>query len=179
MALGYDNGTAAWWDVTTGERRAFFDCGDTEAAHAVFSPDRRHFATGGLDGLMTLWDVATRQPRSISRAHRNALHDLLFTPDSRRLLASGTGRSDVMRFWDVETGRDVARCQACRDGTPTSASRRTGTPCSRPASRGRRCSGARPRLKKSRRKNKGRGPAESREKARQEEYPCEAALGLR
>jgi WD40 repeat protein len=108
MALGYGNGTAAWWDLASGERRAFFDCGYIEAAHAVFSPDRWHFATGGLDGLMTLWDVATRQPRFAERAYPNALHDLLFSPDSLRLLASGTSRNDVIKFWDVATGRDVA-----------------------------------------------------------------------
>jgi WD40 repeat protein len=108
MAVGYGNGTAAWWDLATGKRQEFFDCRYAEPAHAVFSPDGRHFATGGLDGLMTMWDVATRQPKPVGRAYRNALHDLLFSPDSRRLLASGTGRNDVIKLWDVETGRDVA-----------------------------------------------------------------------
>jgi WD40 repeat protein len=75
----------------------------------VFSPDGRHFATGGLDdGLVTLWDVATQQAKPIGRAYRNALHDLLFSPDSRRLLASGTSPKGLIKFWDVETGRDVA-----------------------------------------------------------------------
>ena len=107
-ALGYVDGTAAWWDLATGQRKEFFDCRYANAVHAVFSPDGRHFATGGLNGLMTLWDVATRQAKPIGRGHRNALHDLLFSPDSRRLLASGTGLTNVIKLWDVETGRDVA-----------------------------------------------------------------------
>ncbi len=108
LALGYNDGTAAWWDLATGTRRAFFECGYADAVHAVFSPDGRHFATGGINGLMTLWEVATRQAKPIGRGYRNGLHDLLFSPDSRRLLASGANPKDVMKFWDVETGQDVA-----------------------------------------------------------------------
>jgi WD40 repeat protein len=108
VAIGYGNGTAAWWDLATGKRRAFFDCRYASSVHAVFSQDGRHFATGGMDGLMTLWDVATRKAKPIGRGYRNALHDLLFSPDSRRLLASGTSPKDVVKLWDVETARDVA-----------------------------------------------------------------------
>jgi WD40 repeat protein/predicted Ser/Thr protein kinase len=108
VALGYGDGTAAWWDLATGQRQALFDCQYASAVHVAFSPDGRLFATGGLNGLMTLWDVPTRQAKPIGRGYRNALHDLVFSPDSRRLIASGTGPKDVMRLWDVETGRDVA-----------------------------------------------------------------------
>jgi WD40 repeat protein/predicted Ser/Thr protein kinase len=108
LELGYDDGTADWWDLATGRRRAFFECGYADMVHAAFSPDGRHFATGGIYGLMTLWDVATRQAKPIGRGHRNGLHDLLFSPDSRRLLASGTNPKGVMKLWDVETGQDVA-----------------------------------------------------------------------
>jgi eukaryotic-like serine/threonine-protein kinase len=108
LAHGYTDGTAAWWDLATGRRRASFECGFADSVHAVFSPDGRHFATGGIYGLTTLWEVATRQAKPIGRVYRNGLHDLLFSPDSRRLLASGTNPKEVMKFWDVETGQDVA-----------------------------------------------------------------------
>ncbi len=58
--------------------------------------------------MVTLWNVPARQPGPIGRGHRNALHDLLFSPDSRRLLASGTSPNEVIKLWDVETGREVA-----------------------------------------------------------------------
>ena len=109
LAIGYGNGTAAWWDLATGQRQAMFDCHDASAVHLAFSPDGRLFAAAGLEGgLVTVWDVATRQAKPIGRSYRNALHDLAFSPDSRRLIASGTSPKDVMKLWDVETGRDVA-----------------------------------------------------------------------
>ncbi len=109
LALGYTDGTAAWWDLATGKRKAFFPRQSPSYVHAVFSPDGRYFATaGGLDGLMTLWDTATRRARPIGHSYRNALHDLIFSPDSRRLIASGTSPREVIKFWDVETGRDLA-----------------------------------------------------------------------
>jgi WD40 repeat protein/predicted Ser/Thr protein kinase len=109
LAIGYTDGTAAWWDLATGKRTAFFDRQSPSFVHAVFSPDGRFFATGGgLDGLMTLWDTATRRATPIGRGYRNSLHDLLFSPDSRRLIASGTSPRAVIKFWDVETCRDVA-----------------------------------------------------------------------
>ncbi len=74
----------------------------------AFSPDGRLFATAGLNGLMTVWDVATRQARPIGRGYRNALHDVTFSPDSQRLIATGTSPKDLVKLWDVETGRDVA-----------------------------------------------------------------------
>jgi WD40 repeat protein len=74
----------------------------------AFSPDGRLFAAAGLNGLVTVWDVATRQPRPIGRGYRNAVHDVTFSPDSRRLLATGTSSKDPVKLWDVQTGRDVA-----------------------------------------------------------------------
>ena len=33
---------------------------------------------------------------------------MVFSPDGQRLIASETTPKDVMKLWDVETGRDVA-----------------------------------------------------------------------
>ncbi|MEK7677748.1 MAG: WD40 repeat domain-containing protein [Verrucomicrobiota bacterium] len=109
LAIGYGNGTAAWWDLATRQRQALFDCHDASAVHVAFSPDGRLFATAGMEGgLVTVWDAATRRAKPIGRSYRNALHDLAFSPDGQRLIASGTSPKDVMKLWDVETGRDVA-----------------------------------------------------------------------
>ena len=109
VALAYFvTGTAVWWDLKTGRRLHVFEYGSTGGAQAAFSPDGRWFATGGLDGALTVWDTATRSPRSIGRGYRNGLQALVFSPDSRRLVASGVSPKGLIKVWDVETGRDVA-----------------------------------------------------------------------
>lgn len=108
LAIGYVDGTAAWWDLATGQRQAFFDCHYSSGVQLAFSPDGRLFGTAGWNGLMTVWDVVTQQATPIGRGYRNAMHDVTFSPDSRRLIATGTSPKDLVKLWDVETGRDVA-----------------------------------------------------------------------
>jgi WD40 repeat protein len=109
LAIGYRDGTAAWWDLTTRQRQGLFDCQYASAVHVAFSPDKTRFAAAGIQGaLVTVWDVATRQAKPIGRSYRNTLHDLVFSPDGQRLIASGTSPNGVMKLWDVQTGRDVA-----------------------------------------------------------------------
>lgn len=108
LAVGYRDGTAAWWNLTTRERRAQFDCHYAGGVQVAFSPEGRWFATGGFDGLLTLWDTATRQARHFGRAYRNELQDVAFSPDGQRLVTSGTSPRGVVKLWDIETGRDLA-----------------------------------------------------------------------
>jgi eukaryotic-like serine/threonine-protein kinase len=108
FGVGYRNGTAAWWDIFTGRRVAFFDSRYAGGVQVAFSMDGKWFATAGEDGPVTLWDTATRKPRPIPRGHRNGPHDLVFSPDGKRLAASDSTRTGSVKLWDVETGSDVA-----------------------------------------------------------------------
>ncbi len=108
VAIGYDNGTAAWWDIVTRKRQATFNCQGANRVRLRFSPDGRRFATAGLNGVISLWDVLTRQATLIGRGYRSGLHDLIFSPDGRRLFTTGTSPKGLVKLWDVETGRDVA-----------------------------------------------------------------------
>ncbi len=108
FAAGYMDGTAIWWDLATRRRRAFFPCDFASGVWVAFSPDGRRFATGGVDGQLTVWDTATQKPKPLGRASRNGLQHLIFSPDSRRLVASGMSPKGVIKFWDAETGREVA-----------------------------------------------------------------------
>ena len=50
LAVGYSNGKAAWWDISTRKPRALFECQYFGAVQVAFSPDERLFATGGVEG---------------------------------------------------------------------------------------------------------------------------------
>ncbi len=110
VALGYGGGKAIWWDLASRTKVASFDCRDASGGgvNVAFSPDGKLFATAAAYGGVTVWDVATRQPRSTSRTFRDLLYRLAFSPDSRRVVASGTSPQAVLWVWDVQTGRELA-----------------------------------------------------------------------
>ena len=109
VAIGYDSGKAAWWDLVTGQRQGPpFDCDSEGFVHVAFSSDGKWFATGSRNGKITLWDVAKREAKPIGRGHRNELSHLAFSADGQRLVGAGSDPKGLIKFWDVETGRDVA-----------------------------------------------------------------------
>jgi eukaryotic-like serine/threonine-protein kinase len=109
LAIGYQSGKAAWWNLISRKEEPFFGKGVNRAVNQVaFSPDGRLCATAGFYSELTLWDMASGQPRSIGRPYGNLLYRIAFSADGRRVIASVGLAHGVLRLWDVETGRDVA-----------------------------------------------------------------------
>jgi WD40 repeat protein len=50
IALGYDDGTAAWWDIATRKRLALFD-----GHHIGFSPDGNTLFANSAEGTALIW----------------------------------------------------------------------------------------------------------------------------
>jgi WD40 repeat protein len=55
-----------------------------------------------------LVEVVNQRTRQIARAHLNQPEGLAFSSDGQRLITSGTGGTDTLKVWDVESGRDLA-----------------------------------------------------------------------
>src|SRR5262245_58746250 len=96
----------------------------------VYSPDGAKLATAGDAGVTKLWDVATgrelatiRQPdtAATTRADEKRVSHLTFSHDGK-LLVTGTGggwgRSGRIRFWDVETARELPFLDELRESSP-------------------------------------------------------------
>lgn len=113
------------WDVATSEERRTFPARFTDFSAAALRPDGRSLITASREGTF-LWDLTGMKVlRSIASSHDYAL-DLALSPDGKTLLtamqheiARGEVRGrlqlgtrvneDVLRLWDVETGREKRR----------------------------------------------------------------------
>jgi WD40 repeat protein len=77
---------------------------DTVTAVA-FSPDRRHLASGSLDGVAKVWELGTRLELASFPGHEGGVAGVALGPNARRLAA--IGRDRTVRVWDTATGKEV------------------------------------------------------------------------
>jgi eukaryotic-like serine/threonine-protein kinase len=80
--------------------------GHTDTVTAVaFSPDRKHLASGSLDGVAKVWELGTRLELASFPGHDGGVAGVALSPDARRLASVGKDRS--VRVWDTATGKKV------------------------------------------------------------------------
>ena len=107
LAVSYQDQTAILWEIATGKPQKFFDARHT-GSQIAFSPDGRLFGGVNSSGGITLWNAATREYKFFAHGFRNFAYDLAFSPDSQRVLAVGSSANELVKFWDVATGREIA-----------------------------------------------------------------------
>ncbi|MFW2403715.1 MAG: AAA-like domain-containing protein, partial [Gammaproteobacteria bacterium] len=79
----------------------------------VFDGSSELVASGSFDGAVRVWDAASGAPRAFFSNHADgAIHDLVFSADSRHLV-SATRRSVIVT--DVTTGEQLAELQIQSD----------------------------------------------------------------
>ena len=112
-----DDRTARLWDAATGKNVHSFDAhigaSPNIPVHVAYSPDG-HFLLTGSDDLtgsgnqtLRLWDPVTGQKlRSFEGYAAGTDHTVVFSPDSRYILASSWG-DETARLWDRVTGQEL------------------------------------------------------------------------
>jgi WD40 repeat protein len=65
----------------------------------AFAPDGRSLAVGSSEGSITLWEVSTGGMRACLNGHRNLIHSLAWTADSKLLLSASADTTALV--WDV------------------------------------------------------------------------------
>jgi WD40 repeat protein len=79
-----------------------------------FSPDGRQLFTGSADGTVQRWDAESREPIGPPiAAHAGPIFALFVSSDGKRIAtATDSSIDNVIRYWDVATGRPVGQAVA-------------------------------------------------------------------
>jgi WD40 repeat protein/transcriptional regulator with XRE-family HTH domain len=88
------------WDRRSGALLRTLPAGADVLSLAI-SPDSRYLAAGGLDGRLVLWDRVSGEAMMTYAAFDAGVEDIAFTPDGRRLLATGDLE---MRLYERDSG---------------------------------------------------------------------------
>jgi RNA polymerase sigma factor (sigma-70 family) len=102
LATGVGDRDLAILDVVTGKEVRRCRLGDS-ADHAAFSPDGKLVAVATGNGEITLWDVVTGRRMPASADPIVFVRDLRFAQGGKSLV----GTTDVIREWEVATGREL------------------------------------------------------------------------
>jgi RNA polymerase sigma factor (sigma-70 family) len=96
------------WDVPTGQERRRLEEDRRGTATVAFAPDGKTFAAAVGQQDIQLWDAARWRPTRRLRGHTGFVACLRFLAGGKTLL-SGGGTCRSIRWWDVETGRELRR----------------------------------------------------------------------
>jgi WD40 repeat protein/serine/threonine protein kinase len=108
VAAAISSWKAVLWDVNTGESVSLSDEGDDGIFSATFSPDGMLLAVAGVQKT-TLWDISTRQ-RIGTLEGWAYVNCAVFLPEGKVLAT--TGNDGTLRFWDVDTEKELANINA-------------------------------------------------------------------
>ena len=114
-SFSHEDGNVHEWDVATGfpkftisGHRSFG--ASPERKDVIFSPDGKTLASiGSNDGAIHLWDVATGRQRASLNGCLGVgqyIRSVNFSPDGKTLASAGS--DEMVRIWDVASGREIA-----------------------------------------------------------------------
>jgi WD40 repeat protein/serine/threonine protein kinase len=92
------------WDVTTGRELLSLEDSRGAMGAMAFSPDGKHFASGGESGVR-IWDVAAGKSLVTYRGASRFISDAVFSPDGKRLATASP--DGLVELWNTTTSRII------------------------------------------------------------------------
>ncbi len=96
-----------WYELATMEPIALWENERGMVSTVSLSSDGHWIATGNADGIVKVWHIATQQCTAIIQGWHFGISDIVFSPDSQYIAASGAQYGRVY-VWHAKTGRHVA-----------------------------------------------------------------------
>ncbi len=125
LVVGYRDGMIRWYslpavdELLKSEKPLSLEKLDEAQEHSTFvdqiqfSRDSKFLVTCGFNAPVCVWDAATRKA-----VRRLAGRDPTISPDNKHLVTTGAGGTKLGRiFWDIETGKALARLVHGTGGT--------------------------------------------------------------
>lgn len=117
LASAGKDGTIKLWDLASPDTASDLRGHRGAVYHLAFSPDGSQLASCGEDDTrIFLWDVAEGKSNKQLEAEdpddknrRRSIHCVQFSPDGKQLVSCGEDRT--LRLWDVESGKEIRRCE--------------------------------------------------------------------
>src|SRR5262249_60390727 len=72
----------------------------------ALSPDGKHLATGGYDGIIRIWSAVTGDFERALVGHDSYVYGLAWSPDGNYLASAGSF-NNTARVWETKTGMAV------------------------------------------------------------------------
>jgi WD40 repeat protein len=91
------------WDVTTRERVFHRSC-QASVARLAFHPDGKRLACVG-SGPGIVWNTSTGEHACTLSGHSDAMTDVLFSGDGRRVFTASDDRT--VKVWDTDSGKEL------------------------------------------------------------------------
>lgn len=109
LVTGSGDGTAKFWNVSSGELTGTLTGHAGTVGALAFSSDGELLATGSRDFTVKLWNVEQRTQVTSLTGHTNAVRTVAFAPDGQTLLSAG--EDETIRWWNLATAQEIAASQ--------------------------------------------------------------------